>query len=103
MWVWDAAVGEIEGSGDGETFEAHVINTQFFFFFFWLCNMVCGILVPNQTWNLCSLQWKLRVLITGPPGKSQHKNVFKNSREKDFSMQTLRLSFYDLLFPSRQE
>ena len=34
MWVWDAAVGEIEGSGDGETFEAHVINTQFFFFFF---------------------------------------------------------------------
>ena len=33
MWVWDVAVGEIEGSGDGEIFEAHVINTQFFFFF----------------------------------------------------------------------
>ena len=33
MWVWDMAVGEIEGSGDGETFEAHVINTQVFFFF----------------------------------------------------------------------
>ena len=42
MWVWDAAVGEIEGSGDGETFEAHVINTQFFFF----------LAVPHGMWDL---------------------------------------------------
>ena len=83
MGVWDAAVGEIEGSGDGETFEAHVINTQFFFFF-WLCNMVCGILVPNQRWNLCSLQWKLRVLITGPQGSPNTKMFLRIVEKKTF-------------------
>ena len=45
MWVWDAAVGEIEGSGDGETFEAHVINTQIFFFF---------LAVQHGMWDLSS-------------------------------------------------
>ena len=44
MWVWDMAVGEIEGSGDGETFEAHVINTQVFFF----------LAVPHGIWDLSS-------------------------------------------------
>jgi len=44
VWVWDAAVGEIEGSGDGETFEAHVINTRFFFF----------LAVPHGMWDLSS-------------------------------------------------
>ena len=29
----------------------------------------CAILVPNQELKLCPLPWKLRVLITGPPGK----------------------------------
>ena len=40
-------------------------------FFFWLCCAACGILVPNQGSNPCPLQWKRRVLTTGPPGKSQ--------------------------------
>ena len=82
MWVWDVAVGEIEGSGDGEIFEAHVINTQFFFF--WLCCMACGILVPNQRWNPRSLHWKLRVLTTGPLGKSQHKIFLRVGGKKTF-------------------
>ena len=49
-----------------------------------LCSVACGILVPNQRWNPRSLHWKLRVLTTGPPGKSQHKNIFKSRREKTF-------------------
>ena len=31
--------------------------------------VACGILVPHQGSNLCLLQWKHRVLTTGPPGK----------------------------------
>ena len=30
----------------------------------------CGILVPDQGWNPCPLQWKLRVLTTGQSGNS---------------------------------
>ena len=50
MWVWDMAVGEIEGSGDGETFEAHVINTQVFFLFF----VFFFLAVPHGIWDLSS-------------------------------------------------
>ena len=32
--------------------------------------------LPNQGWNLCSLQWKHRVLTTGPPGKSPNSIFF---------------------------
>ena len=40
------------------------------FFFFWQCGAARRILVPRPGSNLCPLQWKLRVLTTGPPGKS---------------------------------
>ena len=33
--------------------------------------MSCGILVPDQGWNVYPLLWKLRVLTTGPRGKPQ--------------------------------
>ena len=51
-------------------------NFPLFYFFnfaylFWMCHMACGILVPQPgiliPW-LCPLQWKRRVLTTGPPG-----------------------------------
>ena len=40
-----------------------------FFFFFGL--EACRFLVPDLRWNLCPLQCKLRVLVTGVPRKSQ--------------------------------
>ena len=40
-------------------------------FFFWLHRTAFGILVPHQGLNPRPLQWKLGVLTTGPPGKSQ--------------------------------
>ena len=43
----------------------------FFFFFFWLIQVACGILVPQSVIDPHPLQWKLRVLTTGPPGNSQ--------------------------------
>ena len=42
----------------------------FSFFNPWLHRVVCGILVPHQGSNLCSLQWKHGVPTTGLPGKS---------------------------------
>ena len=42
----------------------------FFFFFFWPHWVACGILVLQSGSNSCPLQWKYRVLTTGPPGKS---------------------------------
>ena len=33
--------------------------------------MSCGILVPDQGWNVYPLLWKLSVLTTGPRGKPQ--------------------------------
>ena len=41
-----------------------------FFFFFWPCCMACGILVSEPGMDPCYLQWKLRILTTGLPGKS---------------------------------
>ena len=40
------------------------------FFFFWLCFLVCGILVPQPGIEPVPLQWKCGVSTTGPPGKS---------------------------------
>ena len=42
----------------------------FNFLIFWPCRVACGILGPRQGSNLHPLQWKHRVLTTGPPGKS---------------------------------
>ena len=39
----------------------------FFFFFFWRHPATCRILVPGPVTELGSLQWKRRVLTTGPP------------------------------------
>ena len=39
--------------------------------FFWPYCMACGISVPQPGIKPCPLQWKHRVLTTGPPGKSQ--------------------------------
>ena len=48
----------------------------FSFLTFWLCYEACGILVPDQGWNLHPLHWKHGVLTTGPPGKSPSFNIF---------------------------
>ena len=39
-------------------------------FILWQHYLACGILVPDQGSNLCPLQWKHGVLITGPSGRS---------------------------------
>ena len=41
-----------------------------FLLFFGLTFASCKTLVPRRGLELCPLQWKLRVLTTGPPGKS---------------------------------
>ena len=41
--------------------------------FIWPCQILvaaCGILFPDQGWNLGPLVWEYGVLATGPPGKS---------------------------------
>lgn len=43
--------------------------SPFFFFFFWLCFVARGILVPNQELNPHPLQCKCGVLTPGPPEK----------------------------------
>ena len=48
----------------------HYIYFVFIFFLFRQCRMACGILVPDQGWNPCPLQWKCGVLTTGLPGNS---------------------------------
>ena len=40
-------------------------------FFFGCAVQLLGSQFPDQGSNSCSLQWKLRVLTTGPPGNSQ--------------------------------
>ena len=47
----------------------NTIHTSFYFFF-WLCHMTCGIVVPQPV--PIPLQWKLQVLTTGLSGNSQH-------------------------------
>ena len=44
------------------------LGCEVFFLFFWLRDM--WILVPDQWWNSCPLQWKCRVLTTVQLGKS---------------------------------
>ena len=47
--------------------------TVFFnFLFLWPCCAACWIQFPRQGSNLCRPRWRLRVLTTGPPGKSFH-------------------------------
>lgn len=40
-----------------------------FWFFFSHTIQLAGSLFPDQGWNTCPLQWKHRILITGPQGK----------------------------------
>ena len=47
-------------------------------FFFWLCNMACGILFPDQGLNPHPQQWNLGVLTTGLPGESLHPTLLKH-------------------------
>ena len=47
-----------------------------YFLTFGLCYEACGILVPDQGWNLHPLHWKHGVLTTRPPGKSPSFNIF---------------------------
>ena len=42
--------------------------------FFWLCHVVCGILLSRSGRNLCPLQWNHRALTTGLPGNSLHSS-----------------------------
>ena len=43
----------------------------FFKYFFWLCCMAYGILVPRSGIEPGQWQWKHRVRTTGPPGNSR--------------------------------
>ena len=48
------------------------LKSQYFIsFFFLLCCMACGILIPRPGTEPGHWQWKCRVLTTGPLGKSQ--------------------------------
>ena len=50
-----------------------VTARELFFFFLVTCELlveVCGIWFPDQESNLGPLNWELRPLTTGPPGKS---------------------------------
>ena len=44
--------------------------------FFWLHLAACEILVPRPGIEPMPLQWKHRVLTTGPPGRSLHLTIF---------------------------
>ena len=51
------------------------------FFFFGRAAGHAGSSFPDQGWNPCPLQWKHRILTTGPPGKSQpHDSQFQNTK-----------------------
>ena len=52
------------------------INYQSFFFFD-PATRLAGSWFPNQGTNLCPLQWKWRLLTTGPPGNSPPWIIFK--------------------------
>ena len=52
------------------------------FFFCPLPHIMRDTLFPDQGSNTCSLQWKHRVLTSGPPGKSQDFNIIL--KEQDF-------------------
>ena len=72
---------------------SHSLASQFIWQFFLLsfCLFVCFLATPhsiwgssNQRWNPCPLQWKHRVLTTGPPGNSPSflvslKTLFKKN------------------------
>ena len=48
------------------------LKQRFFSFLFFSSRTLrlVGVLVPDQGWNSCPLQWKHGVLTTGPPGSS---------------------------------
>ena len=55
-----------------------------------------GSYFPNQGSNLCSLQWKLVFLTTGPPGKSVHSvSIVKISKGESY----LFIVAFSLTFP----
>ena len=58
------------GQSGGLTEKGLAWTAQGIFFFFLAVPWACGISVPDQGRNPCPLQWKCRVLTTGPPGKS---------------------------------
>ena len=49
-----------------------IVFLTFVLFLSWLHCKVCGLLVPDQGSNPCTLQWKCGVLTTGQQGKSHH-------------------------------
>ena len=61
-------------------------SQHWYFLYIWLplvlvaaCKLLvvaCGILFPDQGWNPGHLHWELRVLTTGPPGKSQEASIW---------------------------
>ena len=50
----------------------------YIYFFFFFAHSVFEILVPGQGWNPHPLQWRRRVLTTGPPGKSPYITVSRS-------------------------
>ena len=59
------------------SFYGLIFHWTFIFNYLLICLFVCLFCAPgsmrnfpNQGWNPCPLQWKCRVLTTGPPGKS---------------------------------
>ena len=61
--------------------EGRFLVCLWFFFFFWPHCGACGILVPRPGIGPTPSHWKLRVLNTGPPGKSPHFCVLDSSTQ----------------------
>ena len=59
---------------------------KYFYLFIWLV-VVCGILFPDQEWNLCPLHWKHGILTTGPPGNPSSSHL----------VMSLCLTIFDLM------
>ena len=63
---------------------------SYFFYFFWLCYMACRILVPWSRIELVPLQYGLRVLTTGLPGKSPIRYILMPSRVVSLVAQSVK-------------
>ena len=64
-----------------------------FIYLFWPCSEACGILVPWPGIKPILLQWKQRVLTTGPPGKS-HSRVLLHSGYLEFILIALSMLLF---------
>ena len=73
----------------GDNFSEMSIFILIYLFTFWLHSAACRILVP-QPGNPHPLHWKLRVLTTGPPGKSLYL-FLKPNRNMKFCSQNFRI------------